>query len=155
VAAGAAPRERPLDGVVVAVRTPDPFVRQAATAQIETSGGRVARQAGVTLIDHAMAEDGALMVKPSQGEAIILLKPGERDLIRRAGRGQRTIGHRGDAVVMRQVGDNAVTIGGKGRDLVAPQSRIAQEAREKQQDGPVDHAPASIAGEPWPQAVSP
>ncbi|MNU65177.1 Signal transduction histidine-protein kinase BarA [compost metagenome] len=78
-----APRARLLDGVAVAVRTPDPFVRQAATAQIEASGGRVARQAGVTLIDHAMAEDGALMVKPSQGEAIILLKPSERDLVDR------------------------------------------------------------------------
>ncbi len=78
-----APRERPLDGVVVAVRTPDPFVRQAASAQIEASGGRVARQAGVTLIDHAAAEDGALMVKPSQGEAVILLKPSERDLVDR------------------------------------------------------------------------
>lgn len=83
VAADASPRERPLDGVVVAVRTPDPFVRQAAAAQIEASGGRVARQAGVTLIDHAMAEDGALMVKPSQGEAVILLKPSERDLVDR------------------------------------------------------------------------
>ena len=81
--AGTEPRVRLLDGVAVAVRTPDPFVRQAATAQIEASGGRVARQAGVTLIDHVMAEDGALMVKPSQGEAIILLKPGERDLIDR------------------------------------------------------------------------
>ncbi|MBD3833015.1 response regulator [Brevundimonas bullata] len=77
------PRARLLDGVAVAVRTPDPFVRQAATAQIEASGGRVARQAGVTLIDHAMAEDGALMVRPSQGEAIILLKPSERDLVDR------------------------------------------------------------------------
>ena len=86
-----APRARPLDGVVVAVRTPDPFVRQAATAQIEASGGRVARQAGITLIDHAMAEDGALMVKPSQGEAIILLKPSERDLIDR----YRTAGFHG------------------------------------------------------------
>ncbi|WEK57739.1 MAG: response regulator [Candidatus Brevundimonas phytovorans] len=86
-----APRARPLDGVVVAVRTPDPFVRQAAAAQIEASGGRVARQAGITLIDHAMAEDGALMVKPSQGEAIILLKPSERDLIDR----YRTAGFHG------------------------------------------------------------
>lgn len=82
-AADTAPRARPLDGTVVAVRTPDPFVRQAATAQIEASGGRVARQAGVTLIDHAAAEDGALMVRPSQGEAIILLKPSERDLVDR------------------------------------------------------------------------
>jgi CheY-like chemotaxis protein len=81
--AGTEPRARALEGVVVAVRTPDPFVRQAATAQIEASGGRVARQAGVTLIDHAMAEDGALMVRPSQGEAIILLKPSERDLVDR------------------------------------------------------------------------
>jgi CheY-like chemotaxis protein len=72
-----------LDGVVVAVRTPDLIVRQAAAAQIEASGGRVARQAGVTLIDHAAAEDGALMVKPSQGEAVILLKPSERDLVDR------------------------------------------------------------------------
>ncbi|MND91182.1 Transcriptional regulatory protein TcrA [compost metagenome] len=37
----------------------------------------------MTLIDHAAAEDGALMVKPSQGEAVILLKPSERDLVDR------------------------------------------------------------------------
>ena len=86
-----APRARVLDGVVVAVRTPDPFVREAATAQIEASGGRVARQAGITLIDHAMADDGGLMVKPSQGEAIILLKPSERDLVDR----YRTAGFHG------------------------------------------------------------
>lgn len=90
-AAEAAPRPRPLEGVVLAVRTPDPFVRQAATAQVEASGGRVARQAGVTLIDHAMAERGMLAVRPAQGEAIVLLRPGERDLIDR----YRTAGFHG------------------------------------------------------------
>ena len=83
VADEAEARARPLAGLAVAIRTPDPFVRRAAADQIEASGGRVARQAGVTLIDHAGAEDGALAVRPSQGQAIILLRPSERDLISR------------------------------------------------------------------------
>ncbi|MFC5372044.1 response regulator [Brevundimonas faecalis] len=76
-------RSRPLEGLAVAVRTPDPFVRQAAAAQIEASGGKVARQAGVTLIDHAAAEEGCLLPPPSQGQGVILLKPDERALIDR------------------------------------------------------------------------
>ncbi|ASD26886.1 response regulator [Brevundimonas diminuta] len=83
VAADAEARTRLLDGLVVAVRSPNPFVRRAAADQIEASGGRVARQAGVTLIDHAGVEGGALAVRPGQGQAIILLRPSERDLISR------------------------------------------------------------------------
>ncbi|AYG94611.1 response regulator [Brevundimonas naejangsanensis] len=78
-----APRPRPLDGVTVAIRTPDPFVRRAAADQIEASGGRAARQAGITLVDHAGAEDGELASRPTQGQAIVLLRPSERDLIDR------------------------------------------------------------------------
>src|SRR5690606_33738851 len=81
VAPDAEARSRPLEGVAVAIRTPDPFVRRAATDQIEASGGRVARQAGVTLVDHAGTEDGVLAGRPSQGQAIVLLRPSERDLI--------------------------------------------------------------------------
>ncbi len=76
-------RTRPLDGLAVAVRTPDPFVRRAAVDQIEASGGRVARQAEVTLVDHAAAEEGGLAPRPAQGQAVILLRPSERDLISR------------------------------------------------------------------------
>ena len=83
VVADAEARARLLGGLAVAIRTPDPFVRRAATDQIEASGGRVARQAGVTLVDHAGAEEEALAVRPSQGQAIILLRPSERDLISR------------------------------------------------------------------------
>ncbi|WP_318240642.1 response regulator [Brevundimonas guildfordensis] len=83
VAPDAPARARPLARLAVAIRTPDPFVRRAAADQIEASGGRVARQAGVTLVDHAGADDGALAAKPVQGQSIILLRPNERDLISR------------------------------------------------------------------------
>ncbi|HCW48650.1 MAG TPA: hybrid sensor histidine kinase/response regulator, partial [Brevundimonas sp.] len=69
----------PLERLAVAIRTPDPFVRRAAADQIEASGGRAARQAAVTLVDHAGADDGALAARPVQGQSIILLRPSERD----------------------------------------------------------------------------
>ncbi len=83
IAPDASPRARPLDRLAVAIRTPDPFVRRAAADQIEASGGRAARQAAVTLVDHAGADDGALAARPAQGQSIILLRPSERDLISR------------------------------------------------------------------------
>lgn len=83
-AADAAERGAPLAGHAVAVVTPDPFVRAAAIAQIEASGGTVRGDAGVVLIDHAAREAGhGLVRRPADGRAIVLLKPAERDLIAR------------------------------------------------------------------------
>ncbi|CAN5121704.1 response regulator [soil metagenome] len=82
-AADGAPRARSLEGVTVAVRTPDPFVRRAAEDQIVTSGGEVAATAPVTLIDHAGAPQGGLAPLPEAGQGVVLLKPSERDLIAR------------------------------------------------------------------------
>jgi CheY-like chemotaxis protein len=82
--ADAPERGRPLEGQTVAVDSPDPFVRAAAIAQIEASGGGVADVAGVTLIDHsARAVAHGLASRPAEGLAIVLLKPSERDLIAR------------------------------------------------------------------------
>ncbi|MBU3969854.1 MAG: response regulator, partial [Alphaproteobacteria bacterium] len=84
VAADAADRGAPLTGHAVSVVTPDPFVRAAAIAQIEASGGTVREDAGVVLIDHAAREAGhGLVRRPANGRAIVLLKPAERDLIAR------------------------------------------------------------------------
>ncbi|KQS57732.1 histidine kinase [Brevundimonas sp. Leaf363] len=83
-------RGRPLAGRALAVRTPDAFVRAAAVAQIEASGGAAAEAAAVTLVDHALAatEGRMLAAPPATGRGVILLTPGQRDLIaryRRAG----------------------------------------------------------------------
>ncbi|MEN5145281.1 response regulator [Brevundimonas diminuta] len=83
VAPGAAGRARPLEGMAVAIRTPDAFVRQAATDQVIACGGRIARQAAVTLVDHAGAEPDELANKPAAGQAVVLLRPSERELISR------------------------------------------------------------------------
>jgi CheY-like chemotaxis protein len=80
---GAVARDRPLKDQTVAIRSPDPFVRTAATAQIEASGGTVAETACVTLIDHAGAPAGELSALPAQGRGVVLLKPSERELIAR------------------------------------------------------------------------
>jgi CheY-like chemotaxis protein len=83
-AAPDAARDAPLAGHAVAVVSPDPFVRAAAVAQIEASGGTVRADAGVVLIDHAAREPGpGLVRRPAAGRAIVLLKPAERDLIAR------------------------------------------------------------------------
>lgn len=79
----AAPRGAPLVGQTVAVHSPHPLILSAAIEQIVASGGQVASDAPVTLIDHAGASDGALAAHPETGQAIILLKPSERDLIAR------------------------------------------------------------------------
>jgi CheY-like chemotaxis protein len=77
-------RSRSLDGQSVNVISPDPFVRAAAIAQIEASGGRQNANADVVLIDHAARAAGSGMVaRPAKGRGVILLKPSERDLIAR------------------------------------------------------------------------
>lgn len=76
-------RHEPLRGHVVAVRSPDPFVRSAASEQIVASGGAVGPTAPVTLVDHAGAASGELAALPADGRAIVLLKPSERELIAR------------------------------------------------------------------------
>lgn len=83
-AKGAPERGLPLAGQAVAVVSPDPFVRAAAAAQIEASGGKVSTKAPVILIDHAARPAGqGLVPRPADGRAIVLLKPSERDLIAR------------------------------------------------------------------------
>ncbi len=77
-------RTRTLAGQTVAVVSPDAFVHAAAAAQIEASGGTVAADAPVVLIDHASRQAGqGLVSRPADARAIVLLKPGERDLIAR------------------------------------------------------------------------
>lgn len=79
-----AERGRPLAEQAVAVVSPDPFVRAAAAAQVQASGGRVSDDADVVLIDHAARQTGhGLAQRPARGRAIVLLKPSERDLIAR------------------------------------------------------------------------
>jgi len=83
--AGREPRGRPLEGRVVAVVSPDPFVRAAAETQLEACGAEIGQAAPVTLVDHA---EGARAGRPlaaaaSSGRSIVLLKPSERDLIAR------------------------------------------------------------------------
>lgn len=73
-----------LAGQTVAVVSPDPFVRAAAAAQVEASGGSVSARAPVVLVDHAARGPGqGLVPRPADGRAIVLLKPSERDLIAR------------------------------------------------------------------------
>ena len=77
-----AKRSRDLTGHVVAVISADPFVRAAAAAQIEASGGQVRADAPVVLIDHAARAEGHSMVARSGDvRAIVLLKPEERERI--------------------------------------------------------------------------
>ncbi len=79
-----ADRGRPLQGQAVHVVSPDPFVRAGAMAQVVASGGHHAVEADVVLIDHLACIPGSAMVaRPAQGRAIILLKPSERELIAR------------------------------------------------------------------------
>jgi CheY-like chemotaxis protein len=83
-AAPAVDRGRPLTGQSVAIVSPDPFVLTAASAQVQASGGEIAADAGVALIDHASRPAGfGLAPRPALARAIVLLKPSERDLIAR------------------------------------------------------------------------
>ena len=90
LAAGAAQRRRPLRGRTVAIVSPSAIVREAAARQVEASGGRAVRAAGVDealaqtaakdviLIDHALAKPRRKLVAPQGRAAVILVKPGER-----------------------------------------------------------------------------
>jgi len=80
-----APRARSLDGVRIAIRSPDPMVTRAAAAQIRASGGVVDANASITLVDHAEAAFDRidLVAPPVSGRGIVLLKPSERELIAR------------------------------------------------------------------------
>lgn len=83
-AAPASERGAPLAGHAVSILSPDPFVQSAAAAQIEASGGAVAGDAPVVLVDHSgRALTQGLAGRPATGRAIVLLKPSERDLIAR------------------------------------------------------------------------
>lgn len=83
-AAPASERGAPLAGHAVSILSPDPFVQSAAAAQIEASGGAVAGDAPVVLVDHSgRALTQGLAARPATGRAIVLLKPSERDLIAR------------------------------------------------------------------------
>ncbi len=88
----AGPAIKPLRGRTVAIASPSAIVREAAARQIEASGGRSLRAAGVAealtlapddtviLVDHALARVG--LVKPPTGHpAVILLRPEERGRI--------------------------------------------------------------------------
>lgn len=76
-------RPRPLEGAAVRIISPDPLVAEAARQQIEASGGKVRADAGVSLVDHASAPEGATAACPTAGRCIVLLRPEERDLIAR------------------------------------------------------------------------
>lgn len=81
-----AKRSRDLTDHAVAVISPDPFVRAAAAAQIQASGGQVRADAPVALIDHAARAEGQSLVARPAGLAadvrtIVLLKPEERERI--------------------------------------------------------------------------
>ena len=93
VAREAPKRVRSLARRVVAVRSPDAFVAASARDQIKASGGKVATEAPVTLIDHAeaAATGRPLAEPPATGRGVILLRPNERDLIAR----YRTAGFHG------------------------------------------------------------
>ena len=76
-------RSQALTGLATAVWSSDPFVRAAAQDQIVASGGTIADTAPVTLIDHADAPAGSLAARPAAGQAVVMLKPSERELIAR------------------------------------------------------------------------
>lgn len=81
--AGPGRRERGLEDLAVAVRSPDSFVRSAAETQVAASGGRIQDEAPVVLVDHALTTGGELAPRPPAGQAIVLLRPSERELIGR------------------------------------------------------------------------
>lgn len=84
---------QPLTDVTVAIASPSPQVLEAASAQVAAAGGGVwaapsieaalaaAPQDAPVLVDHALAADKQLVLKPKGRKALILLKPEERHLI--------------------------------------------------------------------------
>jgi CheY-like chemotaxis protein len=80
-------RARTLEGLTVAIATPEPLLAETAREQIEASGGQVHKAAAVTLVDHALAQSGSagssLAPMPTSGRGVIMLRPSERALIDR------------------------------------------------------------------------
>lgn len=74
------PRLKMLEGLAVEVRSTSPLVTEAAEAQVRACGGRIELGAPVVLVDHV---GPGLLPVPSGAKGLILLKPGERDLIPR------------------------------------------------------------------------
>ena len=84
---------RPLQDVTIAIASPSPQVLEAASAQVAAAGGQVwaaptleavlaaASEDAPVLVDHALAADKQLVLKPKGRKALILLKPEERHLI--------------------------------------------------------------------------
>jgi CheY-like chemotaxis protein len=82
-----------LEGRTVAVVSPSAIVREAAARQIEASGGRAARAAGlaealaltgedaVMLVDQQLATDDAPLRPPEGRAALVLLRPEDRGRI--------------------------------------------------------------------------
>ena len=89
------PRATPLTGLRIGVASTCELVREAAAGQILASGGAAAladavddvaeavAEDGVVLVDHGLAANGELAMRPRRRKALILLKPEERDLIER------------------------------------------------------------------------
>ena len=129
----AQPRQRPLTGRTLQVRSPDAFVTAAAEAQIVGSGGSlwpVGGPAFVTLVDHACAAVAgqAMAPLPEGGHSIVLLKPSERDLIAR----YRSVGFHGylikplrrASLVERVLAASAGEIPGATRSLPPEDDRV-------------------------------
>lgn len=70
-----------LDNHTVNLQSHSPFVRDSVRALIKASGGIMAEDAPVTLVDHALAPDGQRVARPLTGQSIILLRPSQRDMI--------------------------------------------------------------------------
>jgi CheY-like chemotaxis protein/anti-sigma regulatory factor (Ser/Thr protein kinase) len=125
-----------LEGRTVAVASPSAIVREAASRQVEASGGRAVRAESVDaalaltkagdaiLVDHALASTGGALTPPRGRATVILLKPEERDRIapyREAGFSGYLIKPLRRASLVERV-----TLAGKSQ---APDDRIARRAR--------------------------
>jgi CheY-like chemotaxis protein len=85
------PEDLPLHGRTVGVASPSAVVREAARRQIRACGARVVsadnaeslvartRPGDVLLLDHALADDGALVRPPEGRAALVLIAPEERE----------------------------------------------------------------------------
>jgi CheY-like chemotaxis protein len=125
-----------LEGRTVAVASPSAIVREAASRQVEASGGRAIRAESVDqavamtgegdaiLVDHALAGAADPLTPPRGRATVILLKPEERDRItpyREAGFSGYLIKPLRRASLVERV-----TLAGKTQ---APDDRIARRAR--------------------------
>ena len=136
-AAEPGPATPSLVGRTVAVASASAIVREAASRQIEASGGRAVRAESVDqavaqtddgdaiLVDHALASGDGALAPPSGRATVILLKPEERERIapyREAGFSGYLIKPLRRASLVERV-----TLAGKSQ---APDDRIARRARQ-------------------------